>query len=425
MKNITNKLGRQLLSILVFNFCIILLFIGNVIPSVIKDRYEKTIFDSLKTQLEDLDVNINEHVNIGDVIYIYVEDNTYYVSPNFFDHFDKNDSRKLVKYLEEEHGKVKYGDSSYYYYKIENKDILKVALIDAGFVEKTEYAILALTLVILLLVYFGVNLIIAIWSSKVVKKIEKLKDKIDNIDNPNYKFESITGYDDELKALDASIDDVRESLLRQEELRTQLYQNISHDFKTPLTVIKSYVEAVEDEVEDERTALQVIKQQTAKLEQKVHSLLYLNKLDYLKSTKVNTSIVVDMVSIIESEVEKFKFHNKEINFIIDVDKKSKYYGTNEHWETIFDNLLSNFMRYAKTTIKITAKQNKIILYNDGENIDKDLLEGIFTPFRKGIKGEFGLGLSIVKKTLNIMDYDITIRNEKKGVSFIITKENHK
>ena len=39
----------------------------------------------------------------------------------------------------------------------------------------------------------------------------------------------------------------------------------------------------------------------------------------------------------------------------------------------------------------------------------------------GIKGEFGLGLSIVKKTLNIMDYDITIQNEKKGVSFIIAK----
>ena len=79
------------------------------------------------------------------------------------------------------------------------------------------------------------------------------------------------------------------------------------------------------------------------------------------------------------------------------------------------------MRYAYTTIKITAKQNKLILYNDGDNIDNELLEGIFTPFRKGIKGEFGLGLSIVKKTLNIMNYDISIKNEKKGVSFIITK----
>ena len=131
-----------------------------------------------------------------------------------------------------------------------------------------------------------------------------------------------------------------------------------------------------------------------------------------------------MESIINTEVEKFKFHRKELEFIVEFDKKSKFYGTNEHWETILDNLLSNFMRYANTTIKIIAKQNKLILYNDGDNIDNNLLEGIFTPFRKGIKGEFGLGLSIVKKSLNIMNYDIEIKNDKKGVSFII-KGNHK
>ena len=67
---------------------------------------------------------------------------------------------------------------------------------------------------------------------------------------------------------------------------------------------------------------------------------------------------------------------------------------------------------------------KEFLYNDGDKIDKDFLEVIFTPYRKGIKGEFGLGLSIVKKTLNVIGYDITIKNEKKGVSFIISKETH-
>ena len=74
-------------------------------------------------------------------------------------------------------------------------------------------------------------------------------------------------------------------------------------------------------------------------------------------------------------------------------------------------------------IKNLEKIYKILLARD--NIDEDFLEGIFTPFRKGIKGEFGLGLSIVKKTLNIMGYDIEIVNEKKGVSFIITKGIHK
>ena len=82
------------------------------------------------------------------------------------------------------------------------------------------------------------------------------------------------------------------------------------------------------------------------------------------------------------------------------------------------------MRYTKSTIKIIAKQNKLILYNDGDKIDRDFLEVIFTPYRKGIKGEFGLGLSIVKKTLNIIGYDIAIKNGKKGVSFIIARETH-
>ena len=132
-----------------------------------------------------------------------------------------------------------------------------------------------------------------------------------------------------------------------------------------------------------------------------------------------------MEEIIKTEVEKFKFHRKELNFIVEYDKKSQFVGTVENWETILDNLLGNFIRYATTTIKITAKQNKLILYNDGDNISNDYLEGIFTPFRKGIKGQFGLGLSIVKKTLNIMNYDISINNEKKGVSFIITKRTHK
>ena len=90
------------------------------------------------------------------------------------------------------------------------------------------------------------------------------------------------------------------------------------------------------------------------------------------------------------------------------------------WEAIIDNILNNFMRYAKNKIKITVKNNKIILYNDGPNIDKDVLNNIFTPYEKGVRGVFGLGLSIVKKTLSFLNYDISIENEKNGVKFIIS-----
>ena len=89
------------------------------------------------------------------------------------------------------------------------------------------------------------------------------------------------------------------------------------------------------------------------------------------------------------------------------------------WEAIIDNILNNFMRYAKKTIKVIIKNNKIILYNDGDNIDENILNNIFTPYEKGVKGVFGLGLSIFRKTLHLLNYDISIENVKNGDRFII------
>mgnify|MGYP004664104235 FL=1 len=47
------------------------------------------------------------------------------------------------------------------------------------------------------------------------------------------------------------------------------------------------------------------------------------------------------------------------------------------------------------------------------------MDDIFTPYKKGIKGQFGLGLSIVKKTVQLCNYEVSIKNEKKGVKFMI------
>ena len=88
---------------------------------------------------------------------------------------------------------------------------------------------------------------------------------------------------------------------------------------------------------------------------------------------------------------------------------------------IIYNILNNFMRYADKKIEITLKNDNIIMYNDGPNIDENILNDIFTPYKKGINGQFGLGLSIVKKTLMLCGYEITVKNEKKGISFVINK----
>ena len=110
----------------------------------------------------------------------------------------------------------------------------------------------------------------------------------------------------------------------------------------------------------------------------------------------------------------------DLKFILNIDKKNVMFrGSREMWEAIIDNILNNFMRYAKGEVSVTVKNNKIILFNDGENISDNVLNNIFTPYEKGINGIFGLGLSIVKKTLLFLNYDITIENTKNGVKFTI------
>ncbi len=424
MKYLKSKLSKQLLFLIGIIFVVVFISLGIILPKLLITVSESSMYTYLSEPLKVIGSDVDNKLLNTKVAYLYIIDGQIVMNDNFDTLKGIEDPRKILNKMKKDYGKFIYKHQIYYYYKIENKNITKIALSDDTYINEVRSEILSAIFPIVLLTCVFIGLILVIWISIIVKKITKLKNKIDNIDDPSYPHKVDFQTDDEIRSLALAIEDMRLSLINEEKLRNRMYQNISHDFKTPLTVIRSYIEAVDDGVEDEKTALKVIKEQTQKLDQKVHSLLYLNKLDYLKDSHDVKIVQVDMRKIIEQEVEKFKFHRKDINFVVDIDKKVKFYGTEEHWETILDNLLQNFMRYAKTTIKITAKQNKLILYNDGENIDEDFLAGIFTPFRKGIKGEFGLGLSIVKKTLNMIGYDIVIKNDKKGVSFIITKGVH-
>lgn len=417
-----NSLAKQLLIIVGIAFFLLFLSLGIILPRLLIPIAESNIYSYLSEPLKIYNTTVDNELSNSEIAFLYKSGNTITASKNIDDVIKNYNLEKIVKKMTNPYGKFIYNHKTYYYYTLKKNNITKIAIADDSYINMAKTSIIGAILPTLLGTFLLIGLTLVIWSTIVVRKIEKLKNKIDNIDNPDYDHKVDFQIDDEMRSLALAIEDMRISLINQEEYRNQMYQNISHDFKTPLTVIKSYIEAVEDGVEDKTTALNTIKVQTNKLEQKVHSLLYLNKLDYLKNTKNINMNQIDMEKVIHQEVDKFKYNRKDIEFEISIDKKSTYYGSVENWETILDNLLSNFMRYTKTTIKITAKQNKIILYNDGDQIDRDFLEVIFTPFRKGIKGQFGLGLSIVKKTLNLMEYDITIRNEKKGVSFIITRD---
>ena len=422
MKKVTNKLGNQLLLILIIDFTIILIVLGILIPQLVTIKYESRVFENLHSKVNNIDKKVDTYSNISDY-YIYVENDEIHYSRNCKDIGSDAKIKELISKLHNGHDKIRYEKKLFYYYVIRDKNKSKIIITDGTFIRKTEAVIIELTLSILLVAYFGIAVITIRWSRTIVKKIELLKEKVDNFSNENYDHSYKLKYDDELKSLEHAIEDMRLSIVKQEEMRNQLYQNISHDFKTPLTVIKSYIEAVNDEVEDKDKAFEVILEQSDKLENKVHSLLYLNKLDYLKDHELQVSENVNIEKIINSCVDVFKHHNDKIDVKISIDKNSKFRGTDDIWETVINNLLTNFYRYAEKEIKITVKNNKMIFYNDGPNIDEGLKDVIFIPFRKGIKGEFGLGLSIVQKSLTMIGYNINIENHKKrGVSFIIYKK---
>lgn len=428
MTYIKSKLSRQLLCIIVIIYGLVFISLGVILPQVLLPIYEDNLFNYLKEPLNLVSEDISTS-NIGidtEIAYIYIYNDNAVASDNLSSVLPESSLNEILSKMPEKYGKFIYKLRKYYYYKATDNNITRIALTNDSYITFTKTKVLYGVLPITLITFVIISFMLIVWSHIIVKRIEKLKTKIEHFDDVNFNHKVDENQtEDEIKTLDYAIEDMRISLKNQEELRNQMYQNISHDFKTPLTVIKSYIEAVHDGVEDQDKALDVISEQTDKLELKVHSLLYLNKLDYLRTYNNVKLEPININKLINTSVNKFKFYRKDVKFSLSLDDKAVFIGTDDLWESIIDNMLGNFMRYAEKEIKISTKKNQIIFYNDGANIDEDLIEVIFVPFRKGIKGEFGLGLSIIKKTVDLMGYNIEIKNNKKGVSFIISKGTKK
>ena len=417
------SLAEQLLRIYVIVISIIIISLGIILPKTLLPIYEENIYNSLKQPLEFIGDNITSNKINSEIAYIYISvDNSIMVSDNLSKIINIKNIEDLLNKINSDYGKFNFKLNTYYYNTSKTNNITKIAITNDKYINTMRQDILITITIVVGITFIVISLLIMSWSNNLVSRIKKLKDNVNNIDNDKFIHHGDKSFnDDELNTLAVAIDNMHDYLKEQEEYKSQMYQNISHDFKTPITVMKSYIEAAEDGIETKEKTLEIIKEQLKKLEIKVHSLLYLNKINYIMDKKENLNMKYDVSLTIYTSVDKFKITRPDIDFVLDIGKKNTIFrGSSDMWEAIIDNILSNFMRYAEKTVKITVKNNKIILYNDGPNIDENVLNNIFTPYEKGVKGVFGLGLSIVKKTLHFLEYDISIENDKKkGVKFII------
>ena len=419
-KKLKYDLNRQLISIGILICGIIFIALGILLPKVLTPIYENNIYQYLKQPLELIDYEIGDDEIGSDVAYLYITSQKEVVSSENFSKVINVEPTEILSEIDHDFGKFQYKGKTYYYNTSYNKFVTKISLTDDSYITDMRKDILYTIFPILLITLLIISGLLLLWSRKLVKKIEHLKQKVDNLSNDDYDDTYTYDEDDELKALSVAIDKMRENLKKQENYKNQMYQNISHDFKTPLTVIKSYIEAIQDGIQTVPQGLKVIEEQVNKLELKVHSLLYLNKLNYFKERKDVTVEKVDVQQVINNSVEKMKNIRPDVKWTVYTkSSESIMKGTYDMWEAVVDNILSNFVRYAEKEIKVTMKGSKITFYNDGPKLDEKDLENIFSPYKKGINGQFGLGLSIVRETLTFCGYEVTVKNEKKGVSFMI------
>ena len=414
------NLTEQLLFICIVIVVIMIISLGIILPRNLLPIYEDNLYNYLGESLNILDSPENSKIN-SEVAYIYVNNENIYISNNLNKVLGLDSPKKILSKINKEEGKFLYNKKVYYYSTITSNNTKKIALTGSSYINDMRISIFKIILLVVGITFIIVSMVILIWSNSLVNRIKKLKEKIDNLNNDNYNHKIKYDYEDEISTLEVALEKMRVYLKEEEEYKNQMYQNISHDFKTPITVMKSYIEAFEDGVITDKEAVKVSKEQLSKLEGKVHSLLYLNKLNYFKDKKDIIKERCDVSKVVFDSVDKFSLVRNDVKFTLDIDEKNTIFkGSSEMWEAIIDNILNNFIRYANKEIKITIKNNKIILFNDGPNIDKDVLNNIFSPFEKGVNGVFGLGLSIVKKTLTFLNYGINIQNTKNGVKFIIS-----
>ena len=307
-------------------------------------------------------------------------------------------------------------DGNTYYFRFQRRSDSDFTIVFTGddYLSVTNTRFSAMVMVSLVAIILLGNITILLWSRITVDRVKHLEGEVALLTKNNYKVPIKMGGDDEITDLARTIEKMRREIELNENIKQEMLQNISHDFKTPIAVIRSYAEAISDGISDPKEAKIVIKQADI-LNQKVKQLLELNKLEYLKDP--STFEVVKIKDLIKNTIHQQKYRTS-IKIKTDLDD-STYFATKENLLTVFSNILDNALRYAKNEIKITLKNKKLTFYNDGEPISDKFIEELFKPYEKGSKGQFGLGMSIVQKTCEHFNLQLSVRNVNPGVEFVI------
>lgn len=253
--------------------------------------------------------------------------------------------------------------------------------------------------------------------------------------NLSYKIKALNN--DEIGHLGISLNYMASELNEMDKFQQKFLSNISHDFRSPLTSIKGYLEAIQDGTippEMINKYINIVLFETERLTKLTSNILTLNELDP-KSVRLNISIF-DINSIIKHSIETFEgiCKEKKISFKLTFSSKSLYVNADiGKIQQVLYNLIDNALKFSapNSTIKITTSEKGekafISVKDNGCGIPKSSIDKIWNRFYKSDasrgkdKKGSGLGLSIVKEIIQTHNEHIdVISTEGVGTEFIFT-----
>ena len=200
-----------------------------------------------------------------------------------------------------------------------------------------------------------------------------------------------------------------------ENLRRELLANVSHDLKTPLTMIKAYAEMVRDVTYKDDTKrtkdLNIIIEETDRLNVLVNDILELSKIQ--SGTQKLTIEQFDLEKFVKNIIKRYDImsENKKYKFKVSINKNIIVSADPKRIEQVMYNLINNAINYTgddkKIIINALELENtvRIEVKDTGKGIDKEELENIWDKYYKIDKTHSreqvgsGVGLSIVKNIL--------------------------
>lgn len=249
---------------------------------------------------------------------------------------------------------------------------------------------------------------------------------------PNVEFHG-GGYR-EIDELKETLNYASKEISALEHYRQELIANVSHDLRTPLTLIKGYSEMMKD-IPSEATPenLQVVINEATRLTDLVNEMLSLSRLqeggDKLELKEYD--VVESLNKMMETHGKLIKAHGYEL--IWEHEETGKVYADEMQFTQVVYNLINNAVNYAGEDKKVVVKEFthgeniRIEVTDNGEGIDVDILPHIWDRYFKSEKSHrrasvgTGLGLSIVKSVMNMHPGGIygVITSKGEGSTFYV------